>query len=127
MGEDFADKQNMRTELKIIGSEERHTFYGTFARYGVKMGYKGPIRTLLLVDVKNKDKKLITSHLWFNLTKGFEKLELCPGDLVMFNGRIKPYVKGYKGKRLDVFAPIEKDYQVKYPTQIKIVKKKKIR
>lgn len=113
----------MRTVLKIIGSEERHTFYGTFVRYGVKNGYKGPIKTVLLKDVENDNHELITSHLWFNLTKGFSNLNLEAGDKVKFNGRIKPYIKGYMGKRNDVYVPIEMDYQIGYPTQIQIIKK----
>lgn len=117
----------MRTALKIIGSEERHTFYGTFARYGIKNGYKSYQKTVLLVDVKNEDKKILTTHLWFNLTKGFKKLEMHPGDIVMFKGRIKPYVKGYMGRRNDIFAPIKTDYLIQYPTQIQIVKRKKQR
>lgn len=114
----------MRMALKIMGSEERHTFYGTFARYGVKSGYRSYVKTVLLVDIKNENKKVLTTHLWFNLTKGFEKLEMQPGDLIMFKGRIKPYVKGYMGRRNDIFAPIEMDYLIQYPTQIKIVKRK---
>lgn len=117
----------MRTALRIIGSEKRHTFYGTFVRYGIKNGYKGTLKTVLLVDIKDENKKVVTTHLWFNLTKGFKKLELCPGDVVMFNGRVRPYVKGYKGRRCDVFAPVEMDYLIEYPTQVKIVKRKKLK
>ena len=104
---------------------ERHIFYGTFARYGVKSGYKGPIKTVLLENIENDNNELITSHLWFNLTKGFKNLNLVPGDKVKFNGRIKPYIKGYMGRRTDVFVPIEKDYSICYPSQIEIVKRKK--
>ena len=116
----------MRTALKMIGGEQRYSFYGTFARYGVKNGYKGPQKTVLLVDIKNENKEIVTTHLWFNLTKGFKKLEMQQGDVVTFKGRIKPYIKGYRGRREDVFAPIEMDYQIQYPTQIKIVKRRNI-
>ena len=112
----------MRTALKQIGGKERYTFYGTFIRYGIKNGYKGPSKTVLLVDIKDENKKTIASHLWFNLIKGFKSLELVPRDLVMFKGKIKPYIKGYMG-RSDVFAPIEMDYHIQYPTHIQIVKK----
>lgn len=114
----------MRRALKIIGSKERHVFFGTFARYGTKSGYKGLLKTVLLIDVENEEGKLITTHLWFNFTKGFEKLNLQPGDKVKFNGRVKPYVKGYFGRRTDVFAPIEMDYLIEYPTKVSIVKRK---
>ena len=115
----------MREALKMIGGNQRHIFYGTFARYGVKSGYKGPIKTVLLKNIENDNNELITSHLWFNLTKGFKNLNLVPGDKVKFNGRIKPYIKGYMGRRTDVFVPIEKDYSICYPTQIEIVKRNK--
>lgn len=115
----------MRLALRKIGSKERHTFYGTFKRYGVKSGYKGQQRTILLVDIKDENKKIITTHLWFNFTNGFKRLELSQGDEVKFNGRIKPYMKGYMGNRDDVFAPIEMDYLICYPTKVEIVKRKK--
>lgn len=115
----------MREALKMIGSEERHTFYGTFARRGVKNGYKKPTKTVLLKDIENSNNEIITTHLWFNLTKGFKKLNLKPGDKVRFNGRIKPYLKGYKGNRLDIYAPIEMDYLIYYPTKIEIIKKER--
>lgn len=115
----------MRIELKKIGSNQRHTFYGTFERYGIKNGYKGPIKTVLLTNIEDDSNKIITTHLWFNLTKGFKKLNLKPGDKVRFNGRIKPYLKGYKGNRLDIYAPIEMDYLIYYPTKIEIIKKER--
>lgn len=114
----------MRQALKTIGKEERHVFYGTFERYGTKTGYKGMLKTVLLIDIKNEDKQVVTNHLWFNFTKGFEKLNLQKGDKVKFNGRVQSYVKGYFGRRMDVYAPIELDYQIKYPTKISIVERK---
>ena len=113
----------MRQALKIIGNEERHMFYGTFSRYGIKNGYRGTLKTVLLIDVKNENKQLVTNHLWFNFTKGFEKLNLQPGDKVKFFGRVKPYVKGYLGRKTDVFAPIKFDYLINYPTRISIVER----
>lgn len=127
MGKDRKGWKKMRIALRSIGSEKRHVFYGTFARYGIKDGYKCPLKTVLLVDVKDENKKIITTHLWFNLTKSFKNLEMQPGDLVMFNGRVKPYMKGYRGKRTDVFAPIEMDYQIEYPTKPKIVERRNSR
>lgn len=108
----------MRRALKMIGSEERHTFYATFARFGTKNGYKGPLKTVLLVDIKDENSKIVTTHLWFNFTKGFKDQNLQPGDKIKFCGRVKPYVKGYLGRRTDVFAPIELDYLIEYPTKI---------
>lgn len=114
----------MRQALKMIGEDERHIFYGTFARYGIKNGYKGILKTVLLINIENENQQILTNHLWFNFTKGFEKLNLQPGDKVKFHGRVKPYMKGYLGRRYDVYSPIELDYLIQYPTKVSIVERK---
>lgn len=86
----------MRKELKIIGSRERHVFTATFIRFGFRDGYKGPVKTILLQDVL-LDGKIVTDHLWFDLTKGLESADLLPGDVVEFCARVSIYEKGYKG------------------------------
>ena len=90
----------MRKELKDIGKQERHTFSGVFVREGLKSAYRGlPLPTVLLKDVKLKDSdKIITDHLWFNKTKG------------------------YQGYREDVCSYTEIDYKLSYPTKIKLIK-----
>lgn len=87
----------MRKELKIIGSRERHVFTATFIRFGFRDGYKGPVKTILLQDVL-LDGKIVTDHLWFDLTKGFESADLLPGDVVEFCARVSIYEKGYNGE-----------------------------
>lgn len=73
------------------------------------------------------DGKIVTDHLWFDLTKGFESADLLPGDVVEFCARVSIYEKGYKGYRNDVFdRPIEKDYRLSRPTKIKKIGKKSI-
>lgn len=62
----------MRKELKIIGSRDRHVFTATFIRFGFRDGYKGPVKTILLQDVLLDD-KIVTDHLWFDLT--LERIE----------------------------------------------------
>ena len=93
----------MRKELKIIGSKERHVFTATFIRFGFRDGYKGPVKTILLQDVL-LDGKVVTDHLWFDLTKGFKNADLLPGDVVEFCARVSIYEKGYKGYRNNVFG-----------------------
>ena len=66
--------------------------------------------------------KLVSEHLWFNLIKSFEKLDLRENDIVQFDARVKKYEKGYKGYRDDVYKPIETDYKLSHPTKIKIIK-----
>lgn len=111
----------MRKELEKI-ENIRDTFTGVFDRFGVKNGWIGQEKTVLLKDVKDQNGKIITNHLWFNLTKGFEKLNLKSGNIVQFCARVKEYEKGYKGYRDDVYKLIEYDYKLSYPTKIKKIK-----
>lgn len=111
----------MRNELEKI-KEVRGTFIGIFIRKSSKNGYRGPEPTLLLKDVRDLNGKYITDHLWFNYTKGFQKLgSLKEGDIIQFDARSKPYEKGYKGYRDDVYCPIETDYKLSHPTKIKLL------
>ena len=107
----------MRTKLQQI-EDERNTFMGVFNRFGEKNGYKSILRTVLLKDIKNKDGEIVTNHLWFNLTKGFNKLDMKQGDIIQFNARVKEYEKGYKGYREDVYKPLEINYRLSHPTKL---------
>lgn len=109
----------MREKLREIGCEERHRFTATFSRFGTKNGFKGLVETVLLIDVKDANGNIVTNHLWFNKTKGFASLSLNEGDVVEFTARVDEYTKGYFGRREDVYKPIEKDYRLTYPTNIK--------
>lgn len=117
----------MRKELAEIGMDERHTFTGIFERYGTKRGFKGYLlTTVLLVDVR-KDNQPVADHLWFNLTKEFDRAELETGDKVQFDARVSIYEKGYKGYRefddwmLD--HPIEEDYRLERPTKVVVLER----
>ena len=114
----------MRKDLKKIGSQERHTYTGVFVRYGFKNGYKGPIETLLLKDIKDSAGNIISDHLWFNKTKGFAKYDLKKGDVLKFDARVSSYQKGYKGydEWTRIERPVETDYKLSYPTKIELVK-----
>lgn len=108
----------MRKKLRTY-EETRGTFTGTFVREGSKNGYKGPERTLLLKDIKDINGNILCDHLWFNYTKGFDKLgKLAEGEVIQFNARCKEYQKGYKGYRDDVYKPLEWDYKLSHPTKI---------
>ena len=109
----------MRKDLKKF-NEIRKRFKGTFERFGTKAGYKYPLTTLLfkyIIDSSTKEK--VTEHIWFNLTKGFNTLDLKEGDIIEFDARVKEYTKGYMGYREDVYKPIETDYKLSHPTKIK--------
>ena len=61
---------------------------------------------------------MITDHLWFNNTKAFQAVNLEAGDVVEFDARVKPYEKGYKGRREYVDKPITIDYKLSWPTKV---------
>lgn len=79
----------MRKDLEKI-ENVRDRFSGTFEKTGTKKNYHGfPVLTVLLKDIKDKSNTIISDHLWFNNTKGFEKLgTLNNGDVVFFDARV---------------------------------------
>lgn len=114
----------MRKNLKKMDGE-RKIFRAIFERYGSKTAYKGPpLRTILLKNIVDLEtNEIVTDHLWFNFTKGFEALgELSPGTRLEFEARVKPYEAGYKGwdweKSLE--NPVREDYKLAWPTKIKV-------
>jgi len=108
----------MRENLECI-NDIRDVFYGIFVRIGIKKGYMGKEETVLLKDIRDKNGKYICDHLWFNYTKGFQEANLHEGDIVEFNARVKPYIKGYFGYQWDVYKPAELDYKLSHPTKFK--------
>lgn len=104
----------MRKGLQIVDGD-RLSFTGTIGRYGGKGGGR---YTILLVDVEFLDGTPATDHIWFNLTKGFKSLRLKPGERVFFDARVKPYTKGYRGRKMGVDRPISVDYKLSHPTKI---------
>lgn len=110
----------MRKELSKINGT-RTSFTGTFERFGTKSNYKGPpSKTILLKDIKRLSGEIVADHLWFIVGKRFDAANLTEGDTIKFDARVTPYIKGYKGYRDDFFdAPIEKDYRLSYPTNIR--------
>ena len=117
----------MRKKMKKISEDIRATYSGIFKRFGSKNGYKGPVETVLLLDVKDSDGNIIADHLWFNKTKGFASLNLQEGDVVQFDARVKEYIKGYFGYDFitQLENPPRKDYKLSHPTKLKIISKKK--
>ena len=109
----------MRTAL-ASRDEERATFQGQFERFGTKKGWQGrEEQTILLKDIYDHTGNLVCDHLWFNATKAFVLLHLQTGDVVQFDARVKAYLKGYFGRREDVYKPTETDYKLSHPTRVK--------
>lgn len=109
-----------RDQLRHLEGK-RAAFTGTFERFGHKRDYGRDKPTVLLKDIRDERGELVDDHMWFNLTKGFKRLVLQEGDRVAFDARVKSYQKGYKGRREDVFKPLEWDYKLSYPTKVRRV------
>ena len=101
----------------------RATFTGCFVRFGIKDGWHGTDSTVLLKDIKNAEGRVLTDHLWFNLTKAFEVLDLRVNDIIQFDARVAAYEKGYKGRRDDIYCPVSLDYKLSHPTKVKLVER----
>jgi hypothetical protein len=112
----------VREELQSRDGK-RGRFSGTVKRFGSKPAYRGPaLVTLLLVDVRDESKALVTDHVWFVVRKQLKELNLQPGDQIEFTARVKQYVKGYRGRReMDEAAPVSIDYKLSHGTQFKKV------
>ena len=110
----------MREKLAAKFKEnEREKYKATFKRFGNRSGYKGVIRTILLLDVIDRYHNLVTSHLWMDCGKQFDKLNLSEGDFVQFHARVKTYQKGYQGYNEygeEGFSTI--DYGLCYPSKV---------
>ena len=96
---------------------QKSLWFCTFEKFGWKR-FRGRYvgKTLLFVNVRDKDGKVVTEHLWFRMSKGFEKLDLKKGDEVAFHARVDTYVKGYRRRNADGFREggVE-DYHLEYP------------
>jgi len=111
----------MRKELaKEEGQRKR--FRAVFSRFGKKTNYNGYSEETVLfrhvVDLETN--KVVTDHLWFSLTKGFEQLKLSEGMQVEFDARVKLYTKGYVNTRYKIDKSKE-DYKLSHPTKITAV------
>lgn len=106
---------------KLADNEgERKKFTAVFVRLGKKTGYTGySIETILLSKVTDVvTGELVTDHLWFTFTKGFQLFGLKEGDVLEFEARVKSYTKGYVHKSLSIKRE-KRDYKLSNPTKIK--------
>lgn len=98
----------MREKLKEINGT-RARFRGRFEKFGQRSSYGYVKRMALLVNVTDERGREMTDHLWLNLCKQVERLDLKPGDIVEFDARVRPYTKGYYDNR-------QRDYRLSHPT-----------
>lgn len=119
----------MRKILGDLGSGERHTFQADFEKYGYKRYHdasRGDLysATIVVRNVEIMDDpdhpRMMTDHLWLNLTKGFSSLGLLKqGDRIQFNGRVSQYTKGFINKD-------KVDYELTYPSKVKLLNKRDV-
>lgn len=115
--------RGMRKKLaEEVGARKK--VIGVFAHYGKKVNYKGYSEETVLVEqiVDAETNQVMCDHLWFSLTKGFEKLKLTKGDVLQFDARIKEYQKGYKNRAYKI-NNTSKDFKLSHPANISLVKK----
>ncbi len=112
----------MRKELAKENGK-RKKFKALFERLGKKSNYKGYAEeTVLLkniVDVETH--KMIADHVWFNFTKGFEKVLLTQGIQLEFEARVKVYKKGYVNRNYQINTS-KNDFKLSHPSKIKVMK-----
>jgi hypothetical protein len=111
----------VRVALKKI-DDVRKKFRGVYERDGKKTNWKGYSEpTILLRRVADDTGKVVTDHLWFSRTKGFDALgPLKSGDLIEFEARVTSYRKGYVNRKIRVNES-SVDYKLSRPTKLKIV------
>lgn len=79
---------------------------------------KGPdLDTICLVNLKDFEGKVLCDHIWLTVGKQIKSLDLIVGDMISFEARSKEYLKGYFGRREDVYKEIEIDYKLSNPTK----------
>jgi hypothetical protein len=109
----------MRTKL-AAEKGKRKKFTATFIRIGKKVNYKGYTEeTILLNNILDVEtNRVVTDHIWFSYTKGFEKIVLTEGTRLEFEARVKEYTKGYVQKKLKINNRTT-DYKLSHPTKIR--------
>jgi hypothetical protein len=112
----------MIRKVLASGAGERKKFKAVFSRFGKKVNYKGYSEmTVLLTHITEAGTgTVVTDHLWFAYTAGFEKIKLEEGVVIEFEARIKEYAKGYVNPRYGINNR-KKDYKLSHPTKIKVV------
>jgi hypothetical protein len=102
---------------------ERKKFQATFVKLGKKRNYLGfSDETILFRDIIDLEQnKIVTEHVWFTYTKNFQAIPLEEGMQIVFEARIKKYIKGYKNTKYKVDQR-RVDYKLSHPTKISRVR-----
>jgi hypothetical protein len=111
----------MRQELQQRDGE-RFRIRATVSRFGKR-------QTVLLVDgVDIKTGEALFDHLWLTTgTWARIPMEVVgwramrPGDVIEFDARSSPYIKGYFGRRPEIDRPEELDWKLIRPTKLILI------
>jgi hypothetical protein len=103
---------------KMLG--KREVFSAVFEKYGKKSGWKGPVDTILLADIKCNE-EAVADHVWMTVGKRFSEAVLTPGDRIEFKATVARYEKGYRGHLEDYEAHRgpRTDYLLSYPGPVR--------
>ncbi len=89
---------------------------------------RGKRRTILLVDgVDASSGESLFDHLWMKIGKwarvpeGNDWRAIRSGDVIEFDARTGPYVKGYFGTRKGIEKPPALDWKMFRPTKLKLI------
>jgi hypothetical protein len=121
----------MRNQLYKL-EKQRCNFISEFVRYGqYKNGYYDRYNTTVLLRrlTTINNNKIVAEHIWIPLKYiPSIKDKVQTGDMITFTATVQPYIKGYRGKRIDlIFShPIKHDYALEAITNVKILSKEKI-
>ena len=108
---------NARHKLRDLDGQ-RFRVKATVERFGTKRGWKGRVdQTLLLTDVTDAaNGNPLTDHLW--MKAGVWSKGLNPGDVIAFDARVDAYLKGYLGRRENIYAPPSRDWHLEFPSKV---------
>jgi hypothetical protein len=98
----------MTRKVLAAHNGERSSYRGRFERFGVVPSSQGRRVTLVLCDIVDSNGAPVCDHIWLNLTLALRALDLFPGDIIQFDGRVEAYHK--RGQR--------KDYKLTRPTHV---------
>lgn len=111
----------MREQLREL-ENQRLRFRAEVNRFGFKKNYHGyPQPTILFSRIERVDTgEELTDHVWFDVRKTIENLNLRPGSIVEFDARVTEYEKGY----VNIWQGIDNseiDYRLSHPTKFEVL------
>jgi hypothetical protein len=109
----------MREALAILAGA-RLDVQATVLRFGARPGWTGAKqRTVLLGQLTSTDGAPLCDHLWLVVGSRLAALDLQPGDVLAFSGRVRPYQR--RGTVAAADPEQRTDYALAYPTRCTVV------